>query len=164
MSYRDDAKASKSAKISRMIGSKSDAADKVEAAEGVSTTTAKSDVPPSAGSDGGKMSKARGDRPARARGGAVKGKGKATTVNVIVAPQSGGQPGASVSAMPPGAGPGAGPMPPPPSAAPAPAMPPRPPMPAPGGAAIPMRKRGGAVKLTGGAGGGTGRLEKAEAY
>ncbi len=66
-----------------------------------------------------------------ARGGAAK-KGK-TTVNVIVAPQNGAPPVA-----PPMAPPGPGPM-----------MKP------------PGLKTGGVAKMTGGAGGGIGRLEKA---
>lgn len=94
------------------------------------------------------------------RGGAVKGgKGGAkTTVNVVVAPQGGGD----KPAMPPM-------MPPPAMAAPPPPRPPggaplAPPGAMPPGLGPRPFKRGGAVnvpaKLTDGAGGGLGRLEK----
>lgn len=106
------------------------------------------------GSADGKMSKSCVGKYARGGGTAHK---KGTTVNVIVASKpQGGQPvpvpvgagGVGAPPMrPPMAPPGAGPMPPPGG------MPPHPPM-----------KRGGAIKLTGGAGGGEARLEKPKMY
>jgi hypothetical protein len=105
----------------------------------------------------GEAPKPRLDR--RARGGKVNGKG--VKINVIVAPQGGG----------------AAPMGPPPGAAPPPPTAIRPPPPNPMVGAMsgpgaqpapmpsPMRKDGGRVPhLTGGAGGGEGRIEKAKAY
>ncbi len=103
---------------------------------------------------------ARMDRAPRAAGGRTP-KGK-TTVNVIVAPQGGGQPAAPM-AMPPG---GAPPMVPQrplmPPAAPAPGAMPPPGMgtPPPG---MMARKTGGRVNMDAGAGGGLGRLEKIKA-
>lgn len=105
------------------------------------------------GAADGKMSKSCVGK--YARGGAAAHK-KGTTVNVIVAskPQGGAAP-----MMPPGAGaaPMRPPMAPPAGGAPMPpqagAMPPHPPM-----------KRGGGIKLSGGAGGAEGRMEKAKIY
>src|SRR6185312_11045455 len=105
----------------------------------------------------GSAPKTRLDR--RARGGKVNGKG--TKINIIIAPQGGGAPAGAPQMLPPGPPPGA--MPPPMARPPiAPPGPPGiPPQPMPG----PMRKDGGRVPhLTGGAGGGEGRMEKAKAY
>ncbi|HXJ24817.1 MAG TPA: hypothetical protein VNH17_03915 [Streptosporangiaceae bacterium] len=97
-----------------------------------------------------------------AAGGRAKHKKGATTVNVIVAPGGHDQPPMPM----------AHPMPAPMGAPPGgpPAMPPHPMMPPPGGPGagapmppggpMPMRKRGGAVKMTAGAESGLGRLEK----
>lgn len=106
--------------------------------------------------------KARGGRTERAAGGRTKGK---TNINIIVNP---GKPDAN--AMPPA---GAGPVrpppppmltpPPPPMAAPPGAPPPNMPPPSMAGGPPPMRARGGRLGMNkiGGAGGGLGRLEKA---
>jgi hypothetical protein len=94
----------------------------------------------------GHKSHHRADRPHRAKGGRVKGKG-ATTVNINVAPQSGQAPhpmpvpvpasGGPPPGGPPGVPPGAG--------APPPMRPPMPP-PGAGGPPMPMRARGGRIK------------------
>lgn len=94
----------------------------------------------------GKKAKHRLDRPAYARGGAVKGKG--TSVNIVIAPQGSSSPPAGL-AVPPVA---AVPAPPLPPGAP-PVMPP-----------VLGRKRGGRVKYEAGAGSGKGRLEKIRNY
>ena len=166
MSYRDEAKTSKAGKVSRILGSGSNGtSESVMAAEGArgTPTVARADALPNR--VGGKATKGRLDRPARARGGSVK-RGK-TNVTVIVAPQGGSPtPGVSVgSGAPamPSMGAPAGPAMPP---APPQGMPPRPPMmPPAGGPPMPMRKRGGRVKraaggMTAGGGSGVGRLEK----
>lgn len=71
--------------------------------------------------------------------------GRANKTNItIVVPQGGGQ---SPTPPPAALGPGGPPLP-----------------PVAGGPPIPMRKRGGAVHMTGGADSGTGRLDKIKAY
>lgn len=98
----------------------------------------------------GKKSKSRLDRPAYARGGAVKGKG--TNVNIVIAPQGASSPPPAGLPVPPGAMPLSPSLPP---GVPAGA----PPMPMPG------RKRGGRVgNYDAGAGSGLGRLEKIANY
>lgn len=109
-----------------------------------------------------KAGKPRLDRKPFKNGGAVKKAG--TTVNVIVAPQGGGD--APPPMMPPGPPPMPPPMPPPHMG---PGGPGGPTMPPPGAGAppgMPMgRKHGGRVPhMDAGAGGGKGRLEKIKAY
>ncbi len=86
------------------------------------------------------------------------GRVKATTVNVIVAPQGGGDQPPPPPMMPP--------APPPPMMKPPGPPPGGPPeMPGMGGGAPPMmRARGGRVPMDAGAGGGLGRLEKVKEY
>lgn len=107
-------------------------------------------------------------KPAYAKGGAVKSKGK-TTVNVIIAGQGDQKPPMMPPQMPPQ---GAPPMPPPrPPMAPPPGGPPGA-MPPPGMGAAPgvMRKDGGRVEkqpaypIKDAAGGAKGRMEKERAY
>jgi hypothetical protein len=120
---------------------------------------------------GGRVGRARGGpavndgtrpvagRLARKGGGRAK---KGTNVNIIIAPQGGGQP------RPPMPPPGAGPMPPPggPVGLHQGAPPPAPMGPPAGGPPPMMRKSGGRTTypIDSGAGGGLGRLEKAKAY
>lgn len=116
------------------------------------------------------------DRASGGRANKSKGKG-GNHVNIVVAPGGHGGGGAP-GGLPPPAGAGAPPprppMPPPPGGPPMgappggpPGMPPpRPPMGPPVGAGVPgmmPRARGGRVHLSGGAGGGEGRLEKTKA-
>jgi hypothetical protein len=124
----------------------------------------------------GGPAKMRLDRPGRKKGGRTKGGGH-TKVNVIIAPQGGGAPGAGAgpAMMPPPHPPVVLPPGPPPGGPPV--MPPRPPMGPPVGAGAPMgmphkaggrvgRKDGGKVEsiIDDGAGSGEGRLEKIRAY
>lgn len=131
----------------------------------------------------GEPSAPRLDRKAGGKTGGGKSKKAGNHVNVIIAPPGPDKPvpvpvPPAGPAMPPPGGPppGAGGPPPggppggPPGAGGPPPMmgPPRPPMPPPGAGGppgMPMRASGGRVpNLTGGAGGGEGRMEKAAAY
>lgn len=91
----------------------------------------------------GGPSKARADRPGRARGGRTNKKAKGVNVNVIVAPQAAPE----KEPMLPPSGPMAGPPPPPPPMVPKPMLPPPGPMAGgpPPGPMPPMRASGGAV-------------------
>lgn len=112
----------------------------------------------------------------KSSGGAAKGKKSGNHVNVIIAPPAKDSappmpPPMMPPPHPPMAGPPPGPPPGPPGAPPPGAMgPPKPPMGPPPGMGgpppgMPMRASGGRVPhLTGGAGGGEGRMEKAAAY
>ena len=176
------ARSSKAGRVSRMLGANNSSAS-VMASEGSDGTQVSGGVSGVSNftAPSGRSAKGRMDKPARARGGRVKGR---TNVTVIVQPQGGGggadplsaAMGAKMGAMagggPQGAGaPPMGAMPPgamppgaggPPGAPSMGGTPPQPPM---GGQPVPMRKRGGPVKvkMVDGAGGGLGRIADGKA-
>ncbi|HQU24998.1 MAG TPA: hypothetical protein PKX13_12035 [Acidiphilium sp.] len=160
MEYRNQAKASADARLSAIRKSCGESPD-------ANPTTEATKVTPRSRKSGGKVeceggaAKKRLDRGGYKRGGAPKSKG--TNINIVIDPKAGPD-------APSMGGPIAAPMM-PPRPMPAPMAPPPGPPPGmmPPGAGgmppgMPMRKTGGKVEYTGGAGGARGRLEKAAAY
>lgn len=162
--YRKDARAMRKARLDRML-----AADNPVAKEATAYATlgdnlhAQQEQKIKTRATGGRVKNNDHDKDdvaaprldRRARGGKVKGK---TVVNVNVMQPSGDDKAAVPLPIPVPAG-GPGPMPPKPPMMP-PAGGPPVPGPMPGAPGLPVRKRGGAVKMTAGSLSGPGRLQK----